>query len=176
MNTFAKRIVLLVLPLMLLSGFVLTNDPESTEIQLTKPAAHRSFDDKKTVSIVEPIPEPIAIPFVMPIAPVVVEEPVVTTTTVVSEDKEEPIQVPASSVVIEEPEVEEPLPMDALAVNDPVVEDTSSDNMCGSLPCCPSVTYDGVLPQDGGTGPVWDTPDGLPPTYDCNGPGNVDLP
>jgi len=40
----------------------------------------------------------------------------------------------------------------------------------GELPACPEVTYDGINP------PVWSTEDGLPPTYDCNGPGHRDLP
>lgn len=38
------------------------------------------------------------------------------------------------------------------------------------LPACPEVTYDGINP------PVWSTADGLPPTYDCNGPGYTELP
>lgn len=34
-----------------------------------------------------------------------------------------------------------------------------------TLPYCPPVYYDGVNP------PVWATPDGLPPDYDCVGSG-----
>jgi len=42
-----------------------------------------------------------------------------------------------------------------------------------TLPPCPEVTYDGNL---NGPGPIWSTPDGLPPTYDCVGPAHTELP
>jgi hypothetical protein len=103
-----------------------------------------------------------------PAAPVTVPEASTTTeppmepifTGPVAEETDAMAPPPRAEVpetIIPEPSVPEVQPEPALPTQP-------------TLPPCPEVTYDGINP------PVWSTPDGLPPTYDCNGPGYRPLP
>lgn len=103
-----------------------------------------------------------------------VPAPSVTTAPTVTTEAPAAVAVWQQAPARPAPVVVEPAPV---PVDEPTTTTTVAPapdyGMCGPLPCCPPVTYDG---DPNGPGPQWQTPDGKPPSYDCNGPGYRELP